>query len=202
MKIRLCPECQNELSDMYGVDGPTWRDVKEHFNSCKYCKRWAKSQGPRLDKEDREMRKMMLGVIAEAKENSRTSGNKRSRKDAAPETGDSGFNDGGSVIGVTGANGLKNTFLAQGAGDKLCLLKTEWKACCCNCRYLLTDYHHCTTTGQVNNKCVCGIPRGFICTAGLSEEGRVHSGWGEHGICEMHEPKEEKETLTLLDLHL
>jgi hypothetical protein len=33
--------------------------------------------------------------------------------------------------------------------------------------------------------CVCGIAKGWICAP--PESDRAHSGWTEHGICEMHE---------------
>lgn len=79
---------------------------------------------------------------------------------------------------------------------KVCLLRTSFKACCCTCKHRLTDYHHCTTTGQVDGKCVCSRPRGFVCTSGLSE-GIVHSGWSEHGLCELHEPMRAQKELTL-----
>jgi hypothetical protein len=60
--------------------------------------------------------------------------------------------------------------------------------CCCNCRYHIRDFHHCTTTGQVDGKCVCGAPRGWICMP--PESGVAYSGWGEHGLCEMHSKRE------------
>lgn len=59
--------------------------------------------------------------------------------------------------------------------------------CCCNCRYRLIDFHHCTTAPELrggHGGCVCGLPKGFICAPPLGV--RVHSGWSEHGLCEMH----------------
>ena len=56
--------------------------------------------------------------------------------------------------------------------------------CCCNCKFRLTDYLHCTTVGSENHKgCVCSVPKGFIC---IGLEGRAYSGWTEHGMCELH----------------
>lgn len=80
----------------------------------------------------------------------------------------------------------------------------EWRACCCNCRYHLRDYHHCTTpegsllrSEKYDNKCVCSVPRGWVCAAFWFAEkpgdGRVHSGWGEHGLCEMHVPNDRND---------
>lgn len=82
--------------------------------------------------------------------------------------------------------------------DNCCL--PEMKACCCTCRYLLRDYHHCTTPegsalrdSDPANKCVCSVPRGWICAgfilSGEDPTAGVHSGWGEHGLCEMHRAK-------------
>jgi hypothetical protein len=76
----------------------------------------------------------------------------------------------------------------------------EWEACCCTCKHRLTDYHHCVTTGQCGDKsgfkpgeethlnCICSRPRGYVCAADILK-GMVHSGWSEHGMCEMHEEK-------------
>ncbi len=89
--------------------------------------------------------------------------------------------------------------------DESCCLE-EWNACCCTCKHRLADYHHCTTTGKCGdgtafkegddkNACVCSLIRGYICAAHLHEDGlngRVHSGWSEHGMCEQHWPREEK----------
>jgi hypothetical protein len=67
----------------------------------------------------------------------------------------------------------------------------EFGSCCCTCKHRLTDYHHCTTTGPVGTKeagsdgCVCSKPRGFICYI-PEMDGRAYSGWGEHGLCELH----------------
>lgn len=74
-----------------------------------------------------------------------------------------------------------------------CMLESEFKSCCCNCRYHVRDYHHCTTPEgsklreETGNQCVCSVPRGWICIGmmfepGERDEGRAHSGWGEHGM--------------------
>ena len=77
-----------------------------------------------------------------------------------------------------------------------CGLKDRWKACCCNCKYHVRDYHHCATTGQKDGKCVCSQLRGFACIVcldpALSDSPRIHSGWSEHGMCELHEPREKE----------
>lgn len=64
----------------------------------------------------------------------------------------------------------------------------QWGSCCCNCRWHIEDFHHCTTVEDRGGKCVCSEPKGWIC---MSPEGHAHSGWTEHGMCEMHEPKPE-----------
>jgi hypothetical protein len=61
--------------------------------------------------------------------------------------------------------------------------------CCCNCKNHLKDFYHCTTSPKPENKkgCVCSVQKGWICL--ISFEGETpmaHSGWGEHGMCEMH----------------
>ena len=73
-----------------------------------------------------------------------------------------------------------------------CMKEQYYGECCCNCVYHLADYHHCTTPWELrtgpdgeDKGCVCGIQKGWVCAPeGLG--GRVHSGWTEHGICEMH----------------
>lgn len=81
-----------------------------------------------------------------------------------------------------------------------CQLNGEFKSCCCTCRFHIRDYHHCTTPEgsklrkETGNKCVCSVTRGWICAGFLlsgddSPECGVHSGWGEHGMCEMHSPR-------------
>jgi hypothetical protein len=75
-----------------------------------------------------------------------------------------------------------------------CLLTSRWKKCCCNCRYHLRDYHHCTTItpqlkAELGGGCVCSVPKGWICSVGAHDpygETRMYSGWTEHGICELH----------------
>lgn len=70
--------------------------------------------------------------------------------------------------------------------------------CCCNCAFHLRDYHHCTVTAgreetraRTGKQCVCSEPRGWVC-ATPSGDGRVFSGWSEHGLCERHEYAEAK----------
>jgi hypothetical protein len=56
-------------------------------------------------------------------------------------------------------------------------------ACCCNCKFHLKDFLHCTTVKRDEPECVCNTPKGWICV-GL--EDRAYSGWSEHSMCEMH----------------
>jgi hypothetical protein len=67
--------------------------------------------------------------------------------------------------------------------------KDEWKGrCCCTCRWHIEDFHHCTTIDRskfADKDCVCSLHKGWICFP--LAEGRAHSGWTEHGICEMHD---------------
>lgn len=61
-------------------------------------------------------------------------------------------------------------------------------SCCCNCRWHIQDFHHCTTRlDRKPGTCVCGDPKGWICMP--PELGNAYSGWDEHGMCECHEPK-------------
>jgi hypothetical protein len=69
-----------------------------------------------------------------------------------------------------------------------CMLP-KFGSCCCNCRWHVEDFHHCTTARDLREqtkKCVCGEHKGWIC---MAPEDRAHSGWSEHGMCEMHEAK-------------
>lgn len=76
--------------------------------------------------------------------------------------------------------------------------KDLWKGhCCCNCKYHIEDFYHCTTVTRdeklrlSDDNCVCNIHKGWICMPQhLEGIGRAHSGWEEHGMCEMHELKE------------
>lgn len=67
--------------------------------------------------------------------------------------------------------------------------KENWKGrCCCTCRWHIEDFHHCTTAWAMRKGkggCVCGEHKGWICMPPELE--RAHSGWSEHGMCEMHE---------------
>lgn len=61
----------------------------------------------------------------------------------------------------------------------------EYKGmCCCSCKFHLQDFHHCTTVEE-RECCVCGQPKGWICAGESVENGHYHSGWTEHGLCEM-----------------
>lgn len=69
--------------------------------------------------------------------------------------------------------------------------KEHWHGCCCcNCENHLEDFHHCTTLPKPKDVegCVCGVRKGYICRMGDEDSGEVrfHSGWSEHGMCEMH----------------
>lgn len=63
-------------------------------------------------------------------------------------------------------------------------------SCCCNCENHLKDYHHCTTNPKPEgvDGCVCSVQKGWICkiTFPDTNETFYHSGWPEHGLCEMH----------------
>ncbi len=56
---------------------------------------------------------------------------------------------------------------------------THGGECCCNCAFLLKDFHHPTTTGKSTL-----VQRGWIC-APPEFDGMVFSGWSQHGLCEM-----------------
>jgi hypothetical protein len=72
-----------------------------------------------------------------------------------------------------------------------CSLSTG--ACCCNCGNHYEDFHHCCTTGQNGDGCVCSKHKGWICMVSFEgEEPRAHSGWSEHGECEMYYPKQKR----------
>jgi hypothetical protein len=66
--------------------------------------------------------------------------------------------------------------------------------CCCNCRYHIQDNMHCTTV-VAPRCCVCGIQKGWICMPPefQGEQQLAFSGWTEHGMCEMHAFKPNKE---------
>jgi hypothetical protein len=56
--------------------------------------------------------------------------------------------------------------------------------CCCTCQFLLADFSHPVTDGlSVLNQ------RGWICFA--PEIDGAFSGWQEHGMCEMYQPKKD-----------
>lgn len=67
-------------------------------------------------------------------------------------------------------------------------VKNEFKGeCCCSCRYHLEDFHHCTTMldRPTPGFCVCNQHKGWICSVEANYNGHYHSGWSEHGLCEM-----------------
>lgn len=68
------------------------------------------------------------------------------------------------------------------------------RQCCCQCRYRLTDYHHCSTSPTLRRQtthCVCGVMRGYICQPS-GFDGKAHSHWPEHSVgCEMFTQKQE-----------
>lgn len=68
--------------------------------------------------------------------------------------------------------------------------KEKWHGrCCCNCKSHLEDFHHCTTVSDRKpGTCFCNDHKGWICM-GMLGDSKAHSGWSEHGICEMHEKK-------------
>ena len=68
-------------------------------------------------------------------------------------------------------------------------------ACCCNCSNHHEDFYHCATQPKPVGVegCVCSTHKGWICSISLDgEETRYHSGWSEHGMCEMHNYKKVK----------
>lgn len=74
-------------------------------------------------------------------------------------------------------------------------VKVEWKgSCCCSCKFHLQDFHSCVTDWQrhkAENRCICSEPKGWICACESLENGHYHSGWSEHGMCEMWEKADE-----------
>jgi hypothetical protein len=67
----------------------------------------------------------------------------------------------------------------------------ELRACCCTCKHHIQDFKHCTTVrNRKPGTCVCDQPKGWICMVEIavegSDRGRAHSGWGAHGLCELH----------------
>lgn len=77
-----------------------------------------------------------------------------------------------------------------GGGDEVCQRPIWGDCCCCNCKHHIRDYHHCTTTGRTaDGQCSCSLPRGWICMP-PEFSGTAHSGWTEHGMCEMHDREE------------
>lgn len=66
--------------------------------------------------------------------------------------------------------------------------KPRWRGkCCCSCRHHLRDHSHPSTDGGRVTQ-----PRGWVCAP--PEWSGVHSGWSEHGLCEMWDPRQEAGT--------
>ena len=94
------------------------------------------------------------------------------------------------------AQGPVDVNVSRRGHDECCV--EMWGACCCNCIHHLRDNHHCTTAHELREKkggCVCSEPKGWIC-APPEFEGTAHSGWTEHGMCEMHTFKPANVELT------
>lgn len=72
--------------------------------------------------------------------------------------------------------------------------KKHWNnKCCCNCGNHLEDFYHCTTNPRPDGVegCVCSVHKGWICSIVFDDgTARNHSGWSEHGMCEMWIPQE------------
>lgn len=83
---------------------------------------------------------------------------------------------------VRSSDGLASKPPKRGA----CCKTEHGGRCCCNCRFHLRDYHHCTTVQPPPMRCVCSEPKGWICSP-PEFEGAAYSGWSEHGMCEMHD---------------
>ena len=78
---------------------------------------------------------------------------------------------------------------------KTCCKEKFDGCCCCNCIFHIEDFNHCVTAITLRdemNKCVCDSHKGWICMPPGFRG--AHSGWSEHGICEMH-------TITNQDIH-
>ena len=64
-------------------------------------------------------------------------------------------------------------------------------SCCCNCANHYEDRHHCTTKPNRENGCCCSEHKGWICLISFEGEKPIaHSGWSEHGMCEMWRKEE------------
>lgn len=78
----------------------------------------------------------------------------------------------------------------QSASKAMLCCVASLEHCCCGCRWHIADYHHCTTV-ENRTGCVCSQQKGWICMDPESE--RAHSGWSEHGMCEMWMPKKHND---------
>lgn len=70
--------------------------------------------------------------------------------------------------------------------------------CCCNCANHYEDFYHCTSNPKPegydkdNHECICNVHKGWICLISLEgERPNAHSGWSEHGMCELWTPKRQ-----------
>lgn len=65
--------------------------------------------------------------------------------------------------------------------------KCTQKECCCKCKSLITDYHHCIVDNPKDG-CCCSKVKGYIC---LADGTRAFSGWSRHGCCELFMARKE-----------
>ena len=77
--------------------------------------------------------------------------------------------------------------------DVSCCVPT-FGSCCCGCMYHVEDFHHCTTV-EGSDHCVCSEHKGWICMP--PDSPGAHSGWGEHGLCELWTPKGDATTFVV-----
>ncbi len=89
--------------------------------------------------------------------------------------------------------------------DKSKCLLPNYNQCCCTCKNHYEDLTHCATTPKKqmydeNGKykgCNCFKHKGWICMKEVfndrTQETAImaHSGWTEHGLCELYIPKEK-----------
>ena len=72
----------------------------------------------------------------------------------------------------------------------------QFGACCCTCKHHVEDFHACSVDIERCKKegCICSKHKGWICLGmNYGKEPRAHSGWGEHGMCELHEAIEGRQ---------
>lgn len=73
-----------------------------------------------------------------------------------------------------------------------CWLTTSHNQCCCVCKNLIVDYHHCKIDDEYfgdKDRCICSDPAGWICICPEIYEGKGGcSGWPQHSLgCEVFE---------------